>query len=189
MMGKPHSSFGRRRTADPSSAVTGERTRSKSRHEEGQALVEFALVIPLILLLILGVVDFGRAYNYKNDITSLANQAARFAEVNACSPCSGQSIEAYIKAQADSSELQNGSSGSFGIVPPGATISFCFPAGSTGQVGDSLMAKAAASYNWLPYLHLAPITIQSTVTVRIATAYTSPPSGNAYSKSTTPPAC
>ena len=38
--------------------------------ESGQALVEFALVLPLLLLLVLGMVDFGKAYNYWNDVTT-----------------------------------------------------------------------------------------------------------------------
>src|SRR6266550_4310535 len=50
--------------------------------DRGVALVEFALVLPLILLLLLGMIDFGKAFNYWNDETHLANEAARFAAVN-----------------------------------------------------------------------------------------------------------
>ena len=72
--------------------------RGRLADRSGQALVEFALVVPLILAIVLGIVDFGRAYNYKNDVTSLANQAARLAEVNSCAVCNGMSIDA-ITAQ------------------------------------------------------------------------------------------
>ena len=58
--------------------------------QEGVALIEFALVLPLLLLLVLGVIDFGKAFNYKNDETHLANQAARYAAVNSCTGCGGQ---------------------------------------------------------------------------------------------------
>ena len=54
------------------------------RSSRGQSLVEFAIILPVILLIVLGILDFGRAYNYKNDQTSLANQAVRYAEVNDC---------------------------------------------------------------------------------------------------------
>ena len=119
---------------------------------DGQALVEFALVVPLLLLLVLGIVDFGRAYNYKNDITSLANQAARLAEVNACSACTPQkTIDQYIEGTADSSELRNGG----GQISTPLAISFCFPSTNNpnpGTVGSSLQITASATYNWLPFL-------------------------------------
>jgi hypothetical protein len=155
----------------------GRRILRAVRRERGQALLEFAIVVPLILLLVLGIVDFGIAYNYKNDQTSLANQALRYAEVNSCTVCGGQPLETYIKTTADSPELQNGATGSIGIEPPGVTISFCFPQPSsgpanTGQAGNSLEAKAESNYRWLPFLGLglsAPI--RATAIGRIEKAY------------------
>jgi Flp pilus assembly protein TadG len=47
----------------------------------GQALVEFALVAPLLLLLILGMVDFARAWSAYEVITYQARQGARMAVV------------------------------------------------------------------------------------------------------------
>lgn len=52
------------------------------RNERGTALVEFALVTPLLFLLLFGIIDFGRALNYYNQITQLAGQGARAAAVN-----------------------------------------------------------------------------------------------------------
>ena len=52
------------------------------RDESGTALVEFAFVLPLLLVLVLGIADFGRAFNYWIDSTHLANVAARYAAVN-----------------------------------------------------------------------------------------------------------
>jgi Flp pilus assembly protein TadG len=49
--------------------------------ERGQALVEFALVVPLLLLLLLGVVEFARAWNTYQVITDAAREAARTAVV------------------------------------------------------------------------------------------------------------
>jgi hypothetical protein len=148
--------------------------------DRGQALVEFALILPIFVLLLLGVVDFGRAFNYKNDMTSLANQAARFAEVNQCTPCGAGSIETYIRSTADSGELTSGS-GTFGIVPPGITVATCFPAGANqGKAGTSLVTTVSGNYKWIPFLNLAPVRITSSVTVRIATSWATPASGNAY---------
>jgi hypothetical protein len=121
--------------------------------ERGQSLVEFAMVVPLILLLVLGIVDFGLAYNYKNDQTSLANQALRYAVVNDCQPCGGQKIEQYIKSTSDSAQLRDGNSaGSWGIQTPGVQITICLPPGSSGAVGEPIEAIATSDYQWLPAL-------------------------------------
>lgn len=50
--------------------------------ERGTAVVEFALVAPILFLLVFGILDFGRALNYYNDITQLAGQGARAAAVD-----------------------------------------------------------------------------------------------------------
>jgi hypothetical protein len=160
--------------------------------EQGQALVEFAIVLPLILLIVLGIVDFGLAYNYKNDQTSLANQALRYGVVNDCQPCApGQPIEDFVKQTADSPELQNGnSSGSWGIQTPGVTIDFCLPNGSNGQAGQPLEARATSSYNWLPFLNLGNVTIQSSAIGRIEpNAGYNPGGTNAYAKTYTLQPC
>jgi Flp pilus assembly protein TadG len=51
------------------------------RNEDGQALVELALVIPLLLIVLFGIIDFGLALNQYNDTTNLANLGARAAAV------------------------------------------------------------------------------------------------------------
>jgi Flp pilus assembly protein TadG len=47
------------------------------RSEDGQAVVEFALVAPILLLLILGLVEFSRAWNTKQVLTDAAREALR----------------------------------------------------------------------------------------------------------------
>lgn len=48
----------------------------------GQALVEFAIVMPIIVLAVLGLVDLGRAVYSYNTLAQSARQAARTAIVN-----------------------------------------------------------------------------------------------------------
>lgn len=43
----------------------------------GQSLVEFALVVPILLLLLLGLVELGRAWMTKNIMTGAAREGAR----------------------------------------------------------------------------------------------------------------
>lgn len=50
--------------------------------QKGQALVELALTLPLILLLILGAVDFGRMFYHKIVITNAAREGANYLSRN-----------------------------------------------------------------------------------------------------------
>jgi Flp pilus assembly protein TadG len=52
------------------------------RNESGQALVEFALVVPIFLLLLLGVVEFARAWNLYEVLTDAGREGARRAVVD-----------------------------------------------------------------------------------------------------------
>ena len=56
--------------------------RKRGRDDGGQALVEFALVAPLLILLILGMVDFSRAWSAYEVITYQARRGARLAVVD-----------------------------------------------------------------------------------------------------------
>jgi len=52
------------------------------RAERGQALVEFALVIPVLLLLILGLIDVARAVEEENTLAFAAREGTRYAIVH-----------------------------------------------------------------------------------------------------------
>jgi Flp pilus assembly protein TadG len=144
--------------------------RRKPANEGGVALVEFALVLPLILLLLLGMIDVGKALNYWNDETHLANEAARAAAVNR-SPVAGQTINQAVRDEADSAELRNG--GTSSISSPGVTICIWFPANNDHSdipdlpdhaKGDPVEVKVSARYNWLAYLVGRGVSAHSTIT-------------------------
>jgi Flp pilus assembly protein TadG len=61
--------------------VITRRRRSVRRGEDGQALVEFALVLPILLFLLLGIVDFARAWNVYEVLTDAGREATRLAVV------------------------------------------------------------------------------------------------------------
>ena len=46
--------------------------------QDGAALVEFALVLPLFLILVFGIISFGLLFNHKLSLTDGAREAGRF---------------------------------------------------------------------------------------------------------------
>jgi Flp pilus assembly protein TadG len=60
-------------------AVT--RFRRSTRDTGGQAAVEFALVLPFLLVMLIGIVEFGRAWNQHQVITDAARESARAASL------------------------------------------------------------------------------------------------------------
>ena len=51
--------------------------------ERGQSIVEFVLVVPFLLVLLFGIVDFGMAINNSSDLNQVAADTARRLVVNA----------------------------------------------------------------------------------------------------------
>lgn len=60
--------------------------RRVERGERGAALVEFALILPLFMTLILGMFSGGRAYNQNLSVTHAAREGARYASTLAKQP-------------------------------------------------------------------------------------------------------
>jgi len=54
-------------------------TERRRRSQQSQALIEFALVSPVLLLLIFGVIDIGRAVFYYDTLNHAAREGARVA--------------------------------------------------------------------------------------------------------------
>ncbi|MFD1213512.1 TadE/TadG family type IV pilus assembly protein [Arthrobacter sp. GCM10027362] len=65
------------------------------RSERGAAAVEFALVLPVLLILIIGIADFGRAFFTEISLAQAAREGAR---VMAVTKDAGQATAAAIAA-------------------------------------------------------------------------------------------
>jgi Flp pilus assembly protein TadG len=57
--------------------------RGGALRERGQAMVEFSLVLTLMLVLIFGLIDFGRAYICYVEVTNAAREGARLGATGA----------------------------------------------------------------------------------------------------------
>ena len=103
---------------------------SARRGRSGQAGAEFALVIPLFLLLVAGIIDFGLGLNASITVTNAAREAARLGVVK---PYSDQ-ITARAQAEA------------VGLNPANLTVTAsCVRSGGTCTLGTGTTAGTAAS--------------------------------------------
>jgi Flp pilus assembly protein TadG len=53
------------------------RLRTRGHRERGAAAVEFALVLPILLLLVFGIAEFGRAYYIQTTLSGAAREGVR----------------------------------------------------------------------------------------------------------------
>lgn len=98
----------------------------------GQSLVEFALVLPMFLLLLIGVTEFGRAWMTRNILTGASREAVRIAAVQ------GNTVSALSRAN-DILASAGITGASVRIADDGAaygtcsvTVSYAFPVGIAG---------------------------------------------------------
>ena len=56
------------------------------KRQKGQALVEFALIFPVIVIILFGIIEFGRLWETMSVLTSAAREGARVAAVTAPDP-------------------------------------------------------------------------------------------------------
>lgn len=54
--------------------------------ERGAVAVEFALLAPVLIMLLLGIMEFGRAYNVQISLSNAAREGARVMAINYAAP-------------------------------------------------------------------------------------------------------
>jgi Flp pilus assembly protein TadG len=132
--------------------------------ERGTAIVELAFVLPLLLVLLIGMLDFGKAFNSWIDETHLANEGARLAAVNySVAGCTNSNtnicLAQYIQLNADSPELKNGRTGDqYAPAQNAAQVCISYPQNTAkspatqGLIGDPVQVTVSVNYKWFNYL-------------------------------------
>jgi Flp pilus assembly protein TadG len=95
--------------------------RNQERAERGQAIVELALTLPLLLLIVLGVFDFGLMFQRFEVVTNAAREGARIAV-----------LQDYTAAQGEAHAATYLSSGGLSGTP--VKVAGCNGALSAGRV-------------------------------------------------------
>ena len=67
------------------------------RREDGQAMLEFALVLPIFLLILCGIIDFGWLFYNQLALNNICREGARYAVVNTAEDHSTDEIMRHIE--------------------------------------------------------------------------------------------
>lgn len=76
------------------------RASRRFRNESGQSIVEAAYVIPLLILLLCGILDFGWIFANQLEVDNCSREGARFAVVNADDPDLTSLVTGHVAAVA-----------------------------------------------------------------------------------------
>ena len=122
------------------------KTARRLRSERGAELIEFALVLPLLMFIILGLVDFGFMFQRFEAVTNAAREGARMAVLPGYA---NADVEARVRSYLTTSGVAATTSNSSVV-----TTSVNIPTGGGGPVmqGKQVVVTYAS-----PYLFLAPL--------------------------------
>jgi len=119
--------------------------RSIARRERGQAIVEFALILPVLLLLILGLIDAARAITQENTLASAAREGTRYAIVHGSSAASPVG---WCSSCTNRTAINNAvSSAAIGV--PTVTVTVDYPDGNNKR-GSRVSVIATSAFVPLP---------------------------------------
>jgi hypothetical protein len=131
-------------------------------------MVEFALILFPLLLLVVGIIQFGIALNYWLDMQRIANQGARWAAVDnwppdcpagvAADDCDGDprpTLQESLVDAAVTSGLQSS-----------VQVEICYPDG-VGSQGHPVQVRLVSPFKLLPILGWGSLDLRADATMRL----------------------
>jgi Flp pilus assembly protein TadG len=124
---------------------------SKLRREEGASMVEFALVAPLLLVLLFGIIEFGLILYDQAAITNASREGARYAAMYYINPSTNtpqqhscSDIQSYVTNYVNPILI--------GISPTSYTVSCPYVNQNDGSVvGYATQVQVSYNYNFLVF--------------------------------------
>ncbi len=140
-------------------------SRRAAAEERGAEIVEFAIVLPVLLMLLIGIIWLGRAYNIYETMTRAAREGARYAGAPTCAKCAGgnqlpgaSQVQAVVDAALSASALD-----------PTKKTNYSFQTGVTLNPGsDSQETGVVISFSY-PVQLVIPFTTLNASTITIST--------------------
>ena len=131
----------------PETPGTAGRHLRRLRREEGQALVEFALVLPVLLMIVTGVTSFGLVFYKYVTLTDAVRVGARTLALqrgnsDPCTSAANQTVASAVNVGLTNSELTFSYNGA-----PFYTNGSCSGSGASWNQGDSVTVQASIPYS------------------------------------------
>jgi TadE-like protein len=127
------------------------------RREDGVAMTEFALIVPVFLLIVAGLLAFGRVFFYWIEANHMASETARWAVVDRNPYGPGSTLQQHA---AQTSTVEFASDVKVCIDFPGKSD-------TTADLGDPVRVRIQKPFSFVPILNMGTITVRGTSTMRI----------------------
>jgi Flp pilus assembly protein TadG len=129
------------------------------RKERGGVAVEFAILLPVFMLLLFGVIDFGHAFYLQQVVTSASREGARYATKYHTDSGGNQILPASLSPSIPNyvinTSAQNGGNGGYGLAS-------LLPSDASAQVSNADLTDTTKSPG---YTSASPTGLDITVTV------------------------
>jgi Flp pilus assembly protein TadG len=143
------------------------------RRENGVAMTEFALILPIFMVIVAGLLGFGRVFFYWIQANHVASETARWAIVDR-NPYAPTTLQVHA-ANSATTEF--------------ADAKVCITRTGT-ELGDPLEVTVSKPFSFVPIMDIGTITIQASSTMRVERLAGKDSSNNAiptaYSEGCTP---
>jgi Flp pilus assembly protein TadG len=100
------------------------RTIRTRRRDRGATAVEMAIVLPVLLMIVFGVIDFGRMYNAQVTLTEAAREGARVRALGAATRTAD--TQAKVNVVVDGMTVSTASTGCGSGEPTDATVTVTY---------------------------------------------------------------
>lgn len=127
--------------------------------EQGQDLVEYALILPLFMLLVLGIVEFGILFFNYNTVANAAREGARVGIVPASAACNQACVDAKVVTAAKALTK--------GLNVAALTVTVTHPSAKTTRVTVSYATRLITAPMIAAVGGNGTITLQSAATMQI----------------------
>jgi len=118
----------------------------------GTQIAEFAVALPLLLVLVVGIFDFGNAFNLKQKLTNAAREAARLGasdttnDLTNASPSSLLAIRDLVSNYLQNARINDCGIGTAAATPAGASTPWKWTFTGTCPNGASLVLSVDRGY-------------------------------------------
>lgn len=114
--------------------------------DRGAAIVEFAIIFPVLIILLFGMIDFGRAFFLRNNLVAAAREGSRFGAVrgDACTTNGRTAIAARTSAYI----VTIG-----GAAPTGSQLSVTTPGACAGGTTTNIVVSIVQ----YPFVPITPV--------------------------------